>query len=469
MKIIAAKWLCFAAAAIVLASCSSQEPSTANTDEKSTSEAAEQEETAAEEKQIESTTEPNQQPQIPFSSNKQALPQTLEEMVHYPVGALAGEETSFADEAVQNTLRAIPVYSENASEDELNELLYFVYSLYKKEYEDPKVIIDFLSIASSPDSDALPKEQKTDTFNVEIILDSSGSMANTIGSKTRMELAKEAIKEFASSLPKESNIALRVYGHKGTGSDADKKMSCQANELVYDIQSYDEGKLNASLNKFQPAGWTPVADSLLEAKKDLSKYAGDDNQNIIYLVSDGIETCGKDPVAAAKEIKTSELSPIVNIIGFDVDNEGQAQLQAVAEAAGGTYANVQNQEQLKGEFNKTVGSSLKWLAWKNSQHLDALSQNYSQLIDIYQFSNRWTRQSRQEQLIIQKSLQSLTNKKQITYEQYKVLVKKIDAFYTNQIKQITALQKELLNQREDNLKEHLEEVEKIYDANVNES
>ena len=57
---------------------------------------------------------------------------------------------------------------------------------------------------------------------IAIILDASGSMKNVQGGKILMEIAKESIQEFASNLPDHAHISLRIYGHKGTGSDQDK-------------------------------------------------------------------------------------------------------------------------------------------------------------------------------------------------------------------------------------------------------
>ena len=70
-------------------------------------------------------------------------------------------------------------------------------------------------------------------------------------------------------------------------------------------------------------------------------------ENIVYVVSDGIETCGGDPVKAAKDLHESDIQAVVNIIGFDVDNEGQRALKKVAEAGGGKYATVNTGEDLR--------------------------------------------------------------------------------------------------------------------------
>ncbi|MFD2617528.1 VWA domain-containing protein [Terrilactibacillus laevilacticus] len=449
---------------IILTSCNSEKDKEQSTSKTDITEETDKGKSLQEETETEKETETEDVKETGIIQHQKEMPQTIEGIVKYPVGDLAGKDTSITDKKVQTTLESIPTYPKNAGEDDINQLLYYLYSLYKMEYEDPKIVVDMLSIGKSPGD--LPNKMKTDTFNVEIILDSSGSMANKIGTKTRMDLAKEAIKEFAKSLPKESNIALRVYGHKGTGSEADKKMSCQSSELVYDVQPYEEKKLNDSLNKIAPAGWTPLAQSLKEAKKDLRKYTGEKNQNIIYLVSDGIETCGGDPVKAAKGIKSSTLSPVVNIIGYDVDQKGQSQLKEVAQAAGGKYVNVKNQEQLTSEFNQTTGNSMKWLAWKSNQNIHLLQKTVSQQIHIYQLTSRWTTRNYKEQNLIQRSLQSLLKDDKITYDQYTKLTKKVSSYYQKQIKQVTNLQEKLLNNTDKNLDNSLKEVEDIYSKNI---
>src|SRR5690606_31759897 len=161
-----------------------------------------------------------------------------------------------------------------------------------------------------------------------------------------------------------------VYGHEGSSSDADKELSCNSNELVYDIQSYDEKALNESMDKFKPAGWTPLAEAITLAMEDLREYNGEQNTNIIYIVSDGIETCDGDPVKAAENLAKSDITPIVNVIGLDVNSEGQEQLKDIADASDGTYSLVKNQDQLMDEFQRSRDMADAWLKWK----LDAIGE-----------------------------------------------------------------------------------------------
>lgn len=67
-------------------------------------------------------------------------------------------------------------------------------------------------------------------------------------------------------------------------------------------------------------------------QKPIFKKANKPGQNIIYVVSDGIETCDGDSAKEAKELHDSNIKAVVNIIGFDVDSAGQKQLLSVAEA-----------------------------------------------------------------------------------------------------------------------------------------
>jgi len=188
----------------------------------------------------------------------------------------------------------------------------------------------------------------------------------------KMDLAKEAIRDFVSKLPEGAQVALRVYGHKGSNQQKDKELSCKSTEVVYPLGAYDESSFQKSLDKFRPTGWTPLAAAIEQAKSDLSGKTGEKVENIIYVVSDGIETCGGDPVKAAKELHQSEIQAIVNIIGFDVDNEGQRALKKVAEAGGGKYTTVNTGEDLRKHLEEEYERLAdEWEMWGTESYLEA--------------------------------------------------------------------------------------------------
>ncbi|MBH9968606.1 VWA domain-containing protein [Bacillus sp. V3] len=247
---------------------------------------------------------------------------------------------------------------------------------------DPVITID----SSTPEDEIdIPDQEKV---NVAILLDASGSMAAEVSGGQKMKLAKQAIQKYAQDLPEGSNIMLRVYGHKGTGSDADKEMSCKSNEVVYNLGAYDEKKFSESLEQFDPAGWTPLAGAIEAAQKDLADQQGENIKNVVYVVSDGVETCDGDPVSAAKSLNGSDIQAEVNIIGFDVDNEGQVKLKEVAEAGGGQYKSVYSESELN-DYLKEEYSRLywEWLSWGNDRYFDILGQSNDIYFDMLGYGN----------------------------------------------------------------------------------
>ncbi|MCM3744381.1 VWA domain-containing protein [Sporosarcina luteola] len=196
------------------------------------------------------------------------------------------------------------------------------------------------------------KEMKQ--LNISVLIDASGSMKAYVGGEQMMTLAKDAVKRFGAGLPEESIVSLRVYGHEGTGTSADKAMSCASNELFYSPDYYEEASFNEALSKFDAAGWTPLAAAIQAGGEDLRVKASDKTQNMIFVISDGVETCGGNPVEEAKKLAASDLNVEVNVLGFNLDSEGQKQLKKVAEEGNGKYANVKS----KVDFQKTFQTML---------------------------------------------------------------------------------------------------------------
>lgn len=197
-------------------------------------------------------------------------------------------------------------------------------------------------------------KKETKQLNISVLIDASGSMKAYVGGEQMMALAKDAVKRFGAGLPEESIVSLRVYGHEGTGTTADKEMSCASNELLYNPDFYEENSFNEALSKFDAAGWTPLAAAIKAGGEDLRVNASSKTRNMIFVVSDGVETCGGNPVEEAKKLADSDLQAEVNVLGFNLDSEGQKQLKKVAEEGNGKYANVKSRI----DFQKTFQSML---------------------------------------------------------------------------------------------------------------
>lgn len=256
-----------------------------------------------------------------------------------------------------------------------------------------------------------------------LLLDSSGSMAANVSDGQKMDLAKSALENFASNLPKQSKVTLRVFGHKGTGGQSDKGKSCQSTETFYSLSNYDKKQFDEALSKFQPSGWTPLALGIKKTKQDLENTSGSKKaENLVFIVSDGIETCGGDPITAAKSLHKSNIEAVVNIIGFDVSDKGQQQLKSVANTGGGDYKTVKTKEELQKNMDNWGNLGLWSLGATTTINIDLVSM-VQELLDIrMEFTDLRDR----EQKIMKDALQYLQKKKRITNEQSLELYDKID-------------------------------------------
>lgn len=168
-----------------------------------------------------------------------------------------------------------------------------------------------------------------------------------------MTIAKAAVSRFVSQLPNTANVGLLVYGHKGSSQKADQAVSCAGIDTVYPISALNQATFNRAVNSVQPTGYTPITAALQKSEQTINTTTRENAQNVIFVVSDGIETCNGDPVAVARRLHNSKTKVIINVIGFDVDNEAQRQLQAVADAGGGKYFSARSAADLNQIFDRS--------------------------------------------------------------------------------------------------------------------
>lgn len=179
---------------------------------------------------------------------------------------------------------------------------------------------------------------------VIVMIDGSGSMAGRMGGRSKLELARQAALGFVDGLPASVQTSLLVFGQQGDNSQAGKAKSCSAIDVLAPMAA-DRGPLRAALGQVRAVGWTPLAAGLDRAEALLAASATPDEQ-VIYVVSDGEETCGGDPVAAARRINSGRTRAIVNVIGFNLPPREAAKLTAVAKAGGGGFVNLSNAAEL---------------------------------------------------------------------------------------------------------------------------
>jgi len=162
---------------------------------------------------------------------------------------------------------------------------------------------------------------------VMFILDASGSMWGSAGDVRKIEAAKEVMAKVVPELPDGVRVGLTVYGHR-------RKGDCSDVEIMIPPGSTDRDGLLAKVKAISPKGMTPMAASV-KMVADVLKTR--EAETTIVLISDGIETCDKDPCATIKSLKDSGIQFILHVVGFGVDQKGRDQLTCFSEAGGGKY------------------------------------------------------------------------------------------------------------------------------------
>ncbi|MBA2598683.1 MAG: VWA domain-containing protein [Chloroflexia bacterium] len=164
---------------------------------------------------------------------------------------------------------------------------------------------------------------------IELILDTSGSMLESLEGQRRIDIAKDVLGQLvAETIPSGTSLALRVFG--------DTPDSCET-LLAVPLQPLDPGAMSGTIASLESIDGvkTPIGASLERVAEDLQGATG---ARIVVLVTDGEETCGGDPAAAIRALAGQSIDLRVNIVGFAVADEAlKAQFREWAFLGNGQY------------------------------------------------------------------------------------------------------------------------------------
>lgn len=162
--------------------------------------------------------------------------------------------------------------------------------------------------------------QPGDEPEVVMIVDASGSMNEKFGGGgSRLEAAKRAADAMIRSLPQDVDVGLVDFGACGQVR-RDKFYSAG-----------ERGALIGEINGLSPKNGTPLADAIRRAGTIASSSA----DSVMVIVSDGDDSCGGDPCAAARAAKAAKPGLIINVIDLSESAKDRQVLQCIASAGGG--------------------------------------------------------------------------------------------------------------------------------------
>lgn len=159
-----------------------------------------------------------------------------------------------------------------------------------------------------------------DEPEVVLIVDGSGSMKEPFpGASSRIDMAKRSVDNMVRGLPPGIEVGLIDF------------QSCDNVRRDKFYGDAERGQLIGEVSRLSPWGGTPLARSIERAGNIVSG----DVESVIVVVSDGEESCGGDPCAAARALKAAKPKAIVNVIDISGDAGSRAVIQCVAQATGG--------------------------------------------------------------------------------------------------------------------------------------
>lgn len=197
---------------------------------------------------------------------------------------------------------------------------------------------------------ALPAQAES-ARSISLVLDASGSMKALLpDGARRMDAAKDAVAQFVTTLPPDTRLGFRAYGHQSATNKKDCKDTAQL--AVFDAIANNKAAVIEKARGLQPQGYTPITHSLTLAAQDLLPEEA--AAHVVVLVSDGKETCQADPCAAAKALAEADAKLVVHTVGVGVDTVTRSQLQCIARNARGNYYDANSASELTGVLSKAA-------------------------------------------------------------------------------------------------------------------
>ena len=177
---------------------------------------------------------------------------------------------------------------------------------------------------------------------VVFIVDFSNSMNEYIYDGRKIDVAIIALNEILPQIPKNAQIGLRVYGHRGGLTPMD---ACLASKLVVTIGYDNFEKIYEALLRVAPTGMTPITYSIKQSlKNDFGLWRG---KKRIIILTDGGENCDESPCNYAIKLMQQRDDVKIDVIAFTVnDLSANDQLRCAALMTSGKFYNAETYAEL---------------------------------------------------------------------------------------------------------------------------
>ena len=209
------------------------------------------------------------------------------------------------------------------------------------------MIIAFACLLGAAPGHAQARQQ------MEIILDASGSMWGQVNQEAKIGVAKRVLIDLVEQLKgrEDLELAIRVYGHQSPREQRD----CKDSKLELPFAPPDPQAVRALTERIKAKGYTPIAYSLLQAKKD---FGSGELKRSIVLITDGLESCEGDPCRVARELAAKGLEVKLHVVGFDLKEQQLQKLKCLVEPSSGLLLGAGDAKQLQTALDEVVKKAL---------------------------------------------------------------------------------------------------------------
>ncbi|MEC7139738.1 MAG: vWA domain-containing protein, partial [Pseudomonadota bacterium] len=184
--------------------------------------------------------------------------------------------------------------------------------------------------------------------NTILVLDYSNSMWGQIDEVAKIEIARDIIERNLADWNQSTRLGLVAYGHR-------RKSDCSDIELVAAPAAQATDAMLAFLADAAPRGRTPLTSALEQAARHATDGADSESGSAsLVLLTDGIESCGRDPCAAVTDLDAAGVALAVHVIGLDLDGPEAEELRCIADITGGQFLTADDAKALDAALVDTL-------------------------------------------------------------------------------------------------------------------
>ena len=200
---------------------------------------------------------------------------------------------------------------------------------------------------AAPAQNALP--QKPKVTRILFLLDASGSMMAPWEGQPRWTVAKRMLSKMVDSLNTYPNLelGLRVYGHQFP--NAEKR--CDDSRLEVPFAPKNARAIKDKLTSLKAQGNTPITYSLEQSANDFPTDKS--SRNVLLLITDGLESCNRDPCAASIALQRKHVFLKPFVIGIGAERDFGKQLECL-----GQYYNAADVKTFRTVMDDVIAQAL---------------------------------------------------------------------------------------------------------------